>query len=223
MDKVQPGISELEIDQMAEKLIRERGGEPGFQKVPGYKNTVCMSTNEVVVHGIPTEYRFRSGDLVGVDCGVFYKGFHTDMSESKIVGSSTEAVEKFLKVGKKALLAGIAAAKPGNRVGHVSKAIQGIVEGQNGYSIVQSLVGHGVGKELHEEPEVPGYLKGSVQDTPLLKEGLVIAVEVIYNMGKHGVVYADDDWTIKSEDGLLSGLYERTVAITEDGPLVLTA
>lgn len=223
MDKVQPGISEMEIDQMAERMIRERGGEPGFMRVEGYRHTICVSTNDAVVHGIPTNYKFKKDDLVGIDCGVFYKGFHTDMSESKEVGSSSPGIQKFLKIGKEALEAGIAQAKPGNRVGNISKVIQDIVEKQNGYSIVRSLVGHGVGKDLHEEPEVPGFVMGPIRKSPLLKPGMVIAVEVIYNMGKPGVVYADDGWTIKTEDGSLSGLFERTIAITEKGPQILTA
>lgn len=227
MDAVKPGVSELEIDKLAEKMIREKGGEPGFMKVDGYHHTICVSTNDAVVHGIPTSYKFKEGDVVGIDCGVFYKGFHTDMSDTKIVESdkfkADSAVTKFLEVGKDALRAGIAQVKPGNRVGHVSKAIQDIVERQNGYSIVRSLVGHGVGKELHEEPEVPGFIRGSIQGTPLLKEGMVIAVEVIYNIGEPGVVYADDGWTIKTADGSISGLYERTVAIASNGHQILTA
>ena len=214
MDAVKVGVSELEIDALAEKMIRERGGEPGFKLVEGYHHTICISTNDVVVHGIPTNYRFKEGDVVGVDCGVFYKGFHTDMSETKIVGKASEEVKRFVSVGKKALEAGMEKAIEGNRVGDISKAIQDIVEGKNGYSIVLSLVGHGVGRELHEEPEIPGYLTKPIAKTPLLKKGMVIAVEVIYNMGGADVVYTeDDDWTIKTADGSLAGLFERTVAI----------
>ena len=226
MEEVKPGVTELEIDQLAEKLIRERGGEPGFQKVQGYKHTICVSTNDVVVHGIPGSYTFKNGDVVGIDCGVFYKGFHTDMSESKIVESpgfkAHDDVQKFLEVGKRALTAGIKAALVGNRIGHISQAIQTIVEG-NGYAVVRSLIGHGVGRDLHEEPEVPGYLARSLAKTPLLKPGMTIAVEVIYNMGGANVMLDTDGWTIRTEDGELAGLYERTIAITEKGPLMLTA
>jgi methionyl aminopeptidase len=223
MDQIKPGMTELEVDQMAEKMIRERGGEPGFQKVPGYKHTVCMSTNDVVVHGIPGDYAFKPGDLVGVDCGVFYKGFHTDMSHSVIVpGGSRPESEKFLNIGKKALDEAISEAVIGNRIGHISKKIQDIVEG-NGYAIVRSLIGHGVGRDLHEEPEVPGYLARPINKTPLLKEGMTIAVEVIYNMGSREVMLDEDGWTIRTEDGSLAGLYERTIAITKEGPLMLTA
>jgi len=226
MEAAKPGVSEIELDIMAEKLIREMGGEPGFQKVPGYHNTICISTNDVVVHGIPTEYILKKGDIVGVDCGVYLDGFHTDMSDSIIVGGEKEADPKnvlFLQTGKKALLKAIQQVKPGNHVGDISQTIQSIVEGA-GYSIVRNLVGHGVGRELHEEPEIPGFIRGSVAKTPLLRPGMTIAVEIIYNMGKKEVVYAggSDEWTIKTKDGSLSGLFERTVLVTEKGHKVLT-
>lgn len=228
MDLIRPGITELELDKIAEELIRKRGGEPGFKRVEGYHHTICMSTNDAVVHGIPGSYKIQKGDVVGVDCGVYYKGFHTDMAETILVSSqklkvkSQKSVERFLGVGKQALEAGIKQAVVGNRVGHISKAIQDIVEKQNGYSVVRSLIGHGVGKDLHEEPEVPGYLVGKIEKTPLLKEGMTIAIEVIYNMGSKQVMLDRDGWTIRSADGSLSGLFERTVAITKSGPLMIT-
>ncbi len=226
MDSIKPGMTELELDQLAEKLILEKGGEPGFKRVKGYHHTICMSTNDAVVHGIPGGYKFKEGDVVGVDCGVFYKGFHTDMAETKLVQSSKvkvkSSVEKFLEIGKKALDAGIEQAVIGNRVGHISKVIQDIVERENGYSVVRSLIGHGVGKELHEEPEVPGYLVGKIERTPFLQEGMTIAVEVIYNMGKKEVVLDHDGWTIRTKDGSIAGLFERSIAITKSGPLILT-
>lgn len=226
MKHAKPGVTELELDALAEKLIRDQGGEPGFKKVPGYHHTICISTNDVVVHGIPTNYALREGDVVGVDCGVYLDGFHTDMSETVIVGGSQaadKAIVDFVDTGKKALDLAIEQVKPGNHIGHVSKTIQMIVEGA-GYSVVRELIGHGVGRELHEEPEVPGYLKGKIEKTPLLKEGMVIAVEIIYNMGKKEVEYAgeNDEWTIVTEDGSLSGLFERTVAVTKNGHEILT-
>ncbi|HVF69046.1 MAG TPA: type I methionyl aminopeptidase [Xanthomonadales bacterium] len=233
MSAIKPGVTELELDKLAEKLIREKGGEPGFKKVNGYHHTICMSTNDAVVHGIPGNYKFRAGDVVGVDCGVFYKGFHTDMAETRRVleikdqrlkiKDSEEEVEKFLKIGRKALDAGIEQAVIGNRVGHISKVIQDIVEKEAGYSVVRSLIGHGVGRELHEEPEVPGYLNGKIEKTPLLQEGMTIAVEVIYNMGTKDVVLDHDGWTIRSKDGSMAGLFERSIAIIKSGPLILTA
>jgi methionyl aminopeptidase len=220
---IKPGVTELEIDKLAQKLILEKGGEPGFKKVQGYKYTVCLSTNDACVHGIPTPYKFKSGDVVGIDCGVYYKGFHTDMSETvRVTSQKLDEIDKFLKVGKEALKLGINQAIVGNRVGHISKAIQDIVEAQNGYSVVRSLVGHGVGRELHEEPEVPGYVQGKIEKSPLLKEGMVIAVEVIYNYGEPDLILDDDGWTLRTRDGSLSGLFERTVAITKRGPVILT-
>ena len=227
---VRPGISELELDALADKLIKEKGGEPGFKKVEGYHHATCISTNEVVVHGIPSPRVLKEGDIIGIDCGVFYQGFHTDMSETLRVRSKNQElsikndeVDKFLKVGRQALEAGIAKTKAGNHVGDISKAIQDIVEVQNGYSVVRSLVGHGVGKELHEDPEVPGYLQGKIEKTPELKEGMVIAIEVIYNMGGPDLAFANNDgWTLKTKDNSLAGLFERTIAITKSGPLVLT-
>jgi methionyl aminopeptidase len=225
MDSLKPGMTELEADQLAERLIREQGGEPGFQKVKGYRHTICVSTNDVVVHGIPGSYKFKAGDVVGIDCGVFYKGFHTDMSETRSVQSANfkvqNDIEEFLNVGKKALNEAIKVAVLGNRIGHISKKIQDIVEGK-GYAIVRSLIGHGVGRDLHEDPEVPGYVARPLGRTPLLKEGMTIAVEVIYNMGGPEVMLDRDGWTIRTEDGALAGLYERTIAITKSGPLMLT-
>lgn len=221
---VKPGVTELEIDQEAEKLIRQKGGESGFKKVEGYKHTICVATNDVVVHGIPTKQKFVDGDVVCIDCGVYYEGFHTDMAETIIVGKNDDPGKvRFLEAGKKALNAGIEQAVVGNRVGHISNAIAEIIENEYGFSIVRSLVGHGVGKELHEEPEVPGYVVGSITKSPLLKVGMTIAIEVIYAMGSSEVVYANDDgWTITTADGSLSAVFERTVAITNKGPLVLT-
>jgi methionyl aminopeptidase len=224
---VKAGMSEIELDQMAERLILSKGGEPGFKKVEGYNNAICISTNDVVVHGIPTNYILKEGDKVGIDCGVFYKGFHTDMAQTARIKDKglmikNDEVDKFLQTGEKAMWKGIQAAKLGNRIGDISKTIQEIVEGQ-GYSVVKSLIGHGVGRELHEDPEVPGYLDCPILKTPLLKEGMTIAVEVIYNMGKSDVVYSGSDgWTIKSKDGSLSGLFERSIAITKQGTEVLT-
>lgn len=222
LKNVKPDISELELDKLAEKLIMEKGGEPGFKKVSGYKYSICVSTNDVVVHGIPTEYKFKEGDIVGIDCGVYYKGFHTDMSETVIVGVGNKNVIEFLNVGKNALEMAIKEVRIGNRIGTVSQTIQKIVEG-SGYSVVRSLVGHGVGRSLHEEPEVPGFLTGSIEKTPELTAGMVIAVEVIYNQGKHELVFASNDgWTLKTKDGSLAGLFERTVAVAKNGPLILT-
>jgi len=236
LSKIKPGVSELELDLLAEKLIREKGATPGFKRVKGYRHSICVSTNDVVVHGIPTNYRFKEGDVVGIDCGVYYKRFNTDCAQTLRVKSQISSIRQaqdksqidedeidiFLETGKRALEQAIKVTKVGNRIGHISKTIQNIVEGQ-GYSVVRSLVGHGVGKKLHEEPEVPGFLGTKIENTPSLRVGMTIAIEVIYNMGGMDVIYLNNDgWTIKTKDNSLSGLFERTVAITQYGPAILT-
>lgn len=222
-----PGVSTLELDQEAEKIIRSAGAEPSFMMEPGYKFTTCMQVNDMVVHGIPTEYRLVAGDRLGIDVGAFLDGFHSDASWSIIVGDDGKnggnaALRAFLSVGENALEQAIAECQPGNRVGHISKRIQELVEGA-GYSCVKQLVGHGVGHKLHEDPEVPCYLRGKVENTPEIKVGMVLAVEIIYNMGESALVYENDDgWTIVTRDGSPSGLFEKTVAVTPNGPKVLT-
>lgn len=224
MNAIEPGITEIELDSLAEKLILEKGGQPGFKKVPGYHHAICISTNDVVVHGIPGKRVLRIGDVVGIDCGVYLDGYHTDMAETKRItppNHKSDEIDKFLSVGKEALFAAISKAKTGNRVGQLSSEMQKVEE--HGYSVVRSLVGHGVGRSLHEDPEIPGYLAGKIEKTPVLKNGQTIAVEIIYNMGKKDVVYSgEDDWTIVTGDGSISGLFERTVMVTEEGPEFLT-
>ncbi len=227
LKNVKVGVSEKKIDEIADSLIQKYGGKPAFKMVEGYKHTTCISTNNVVVHGIPSEYKFKEGDVVGIDCGVYYEGFNTDMSETVSVGDSDtakkEEIDIFLKTGKEALNRAIKKAVIGNRVGHISETIQEIIEGQD-YAIVRSLVGHGVGRHLHEDPEIPGFIDKKIEKTPKLSRGMTIAIEIIYNMGGPDVVYSKDDgWTIATKDGSLSGLFERSVAITEKGPVLLTA
>lgn len=220
---IEPGVSEIELDRLAEKLILEKGGESGFKKVEGYKYTICVSTNDAVVHGIPSEYKLKDGDLIGIDCGVFYEGFHTDIAETVVVGSKIDQkTQNFLEAGREALNSAIKEARVGSHVGNISKTIQDILEAQGNYSIVRTLVGHGVGKELHEEPEIPGFLVGNINKTPILSEGMTIAIEAIYSMGKSDLVLDNDGWTLRTEDGSLGGLFERSIAITKNGPLILT-
>jgi methionyl aminopeptidase len=222
--KVEPGISELALDIFAEAEIKKAGGESGFKKVPGYVHTICSSTNDVVVHGIPQKRILNDGDIIGIDMGVYVDGFHTDMAQTvRVGGSKNDKVDKFLEVGYRALFEAIRQAQPGNRVGHISQTFQRIIEKENGYSVVKGLVGHGVGRDLHEDPEIPGYLGTKLETTPLLKPNMTIAIEIIYNMGKEDVVYeGNDEWTIVSKDGSLSGVFERSVVITKDGPELLT-
>lgn len=224
LKKVKPGVTELELDSFADAKILELGGFPGFKKVDGYKHATCVATNDVVVHGIPTDRKLKEGDIIAVDCGVYLDGFHSDMAETIVVGKThNKDIYRFLEAGKSAMFAGIRAAIPGNRVGHISKSMQEIIEHKNGFSVVRSLVGHGVGRQLHEDPQIPGYLSSKIEKTPLLVPGMAIAIEIIYNMGKRDVEFeGSDDWTIVSKDGSLSGVFERTIVITEKGPRLLT-
>jgi methionyl aminopeptidase len=221
------GVKTGDLDKLAESLINKSGGKPSFQMVPGYHWATCMCVNEVVVHGIPDGYKLQIGDILGIDIGIFYQRFHTDMAETVSIvneGSQdkSEETDQFLAVGKKAFSQAFSQAKVGNRVGHISEAIGQIIK-EAGFSPVEALVGHGVGRELHEPPPIPCLLKGDIKDTPELVSGMTLAVEVIYNQESPEVVYRNDDgWTIQTKDGKLSGLYENTIAILEDGPEILT-
>jgi methionyl aminopeptidase len=177
-----------------------------------------------VVHGVPNEYQLKERDLLGIDIGLFYKGFHTDMAETVIVGSLNDSnhLKKFIQAGWEALNQAINMAKVGNRVGHISKAIEETIT-KAGYSSVRALVGHGIGRDLHEDPQIPCFFKGKLEETARLEIGMTLAIEIIYNQGKPEVVYKNDDgWTIKTKDGSLSGLFEHTVAILKNGPEILT-
>lgn len=222
LELAQPNVSLLDIEKEAQIRIEEAGGLASFKTVKGYKWATCLCVNEAVVHGIPTNKKLISGDLFTIDIGMLYKGLHTDTAWTKIIGETDSKKEKFLRVGEEALLSAIGQATIGNRVGHISKTIQEAIEGA-GYSVVRTLVGHGVGKMLHEEPQVPGILKEAIEKTPELRSGMTIAIEVIYAMGDSTVVYNNDDgWTIATKDRSLSAVFEHTIAISEEGPTVLT-
>ncbi len=222
-----PGVSLLDIDALADELIATSGGTASFKTVKGYKWATCLCVNEVVVHGIPTSYRLKDGDILTIDIGLVYQGLHTDTAWTKIITNNESGImnnekKHFLEIGKKALERGIGQAKAGNRVGNISKVIQETIEGA-GYSIVKSLVGHGVGRELHEEPQVPNYQRGAIENTPVLQEGMTIAVEPIYAMGRGEIVYENDDgWTLATRDRSLTAVFEHSIAITEENPIVLT-
>lgn len=217
--KVTPGVTTLELDKYADNLIIQAGAKPSFKMEKGYHFATCMCVNDMVVHSLPTNRPLEDGDILGVDLGVFYQGFHTDASWSVVVRGPKN---NFLETGKKALAAAIKKCRPGNHIGDISKTIQDIVEGA-GYSCVKQLVGHGVGRLLHEDPEIPCYLRGRIENTPEIKVGMVLAVEVIYNQGGSAVVYANNDgWTIVTRDGLPSGLFEHAVAVTKTSPIILT-
>lgn len=213
------GVSTRSLDQIAEKVIKSFGAESSFKKVEGYKYTICSTPNDWVVHGIPSNYLLKNGDVIGVDIGAFFKGYHSDMAHTYLVGEVSEEKKRFLRVGEKTLWEAIKEVKIGNKIGDISNVIQTTIEG-SGYSVVKELVGHGVGKKLHEDPLIPGIgKKGKGLD---IKEGMVLAIEIIYNMGKPQVALLRDGWTIATKDREPSGLYERTVAVTSKGPVVLT-
>ena len=218
-DAVKPGITTKELDIIAQKLIDQSGGEASFKRVAGYHHATCINVNEVVVHGIPSSRKLVVGDIVGIDVGLFYKGFHTDCATTVAVGTKTS---KFLETGKAALRLAIEEAKPGRRIIDISKAMQNSVE-EAGYSAVRALTGHGVGHELHEEPAIPCFTVGKKENSPKIVPGMVLAIEVMYNAGVAEVAYQNDDgWTIATVDGKISGLFEETVAVTPSGPMVLT-
>jgi methionyl aminopeptidase len=226
LSKVRAGIKLSELDSAAEQAIIARGATASFKKVKGYRWTICACVNDVVVHGIPNDYLVKDNDVVGIDCGVYYKGFHTDASWTvRVRGKEirkNDEVDDFLKVGREALFEGINQVKEGNFIYDISKAIGAKVEG-SGYSVVRTLVGHGIGRALHEDPEVPGRASGIREKTPQIVQGMALAVEVIYAMGAPEVVYrGDDGWTISTKDGKISGLFEATVAVTDHGCIVLT-
>lgn len=241
LQMAKPGTSLTEIDQKADEIIKKAGAEASFNKVPNYHWATCLCVNDVVVHGIPTNYKLRQGDIIGIDCGIFYKGFHTDSAWTVLVGNKEDtkhtggvqhtpgvkepeiiSKKRFLETGKRALKNALSQIKPGNRIGHISQAIQDTIK-SHGYSVVKSLTGHGIGKNLHEKPEIPGLLRGKIEDTPKIIPGMVLAVEVIYNMGSPDVIYKNSDgWTIATKDAKISGLFESTVAIEDDGVFLLT-
>ena len=221
--KIVPGAVPQDIDKEAEELIRKAGGEPSFKMVKGYLWTTCININDGVVHGIPTRVPFKEGDIVSLDIGMFYKGFHTDTSFTTPVGKIAPATQKFLKAGEEALNRAIKNAKVGKRISHISMAIQDSIE-RNGYSAIRALTGHGVGERLHEEPAIPCFWETDEESGELIKEGAVLAIEVIYTMGRPDLVLsADDNLTISTKDGKISGLFEETVAVEKNGPVVLTA
>lgn len=223
IDCIKIGISELEVDKEAMEEIYKLGGDLSYKTVPGYKFATCITVNKQVVHGIPTDRKFMDGDLASVDLAVVYKGWHTDCAWTILVGQGSSVKDqekkKFLEVGEEALWDGIAKALDGNKVGDISNAIQTKVEGA-GYSVVRSLVGHGVGKSLHEDPEIPGY--GEAGKGMVLKSGMSLAIEVIYAMGRHEVMLEDDNWTYATEDGSMSGLFEMTIIVGKQRAEVLT-
>lgn len=221
-DAIKIGVSALEIDQLAEELIMKSGAEPSFKKVKDYSWSTCISVNEGVVHGIPhKEIIFKNGDLVSIDLGVLYKGFNTDTSISFGLNPSKE-IEKFLKVGRQAFQKAVSVIIPNNSyIFDISKAMEDTLL-LYGYSPILDLTGHGIGKNLHEEPYIPCFTSGLRIESPKIVSGMALAIEVMYCAGKPDLVKENDGWTISTQDGKIAGLFEDTIIVTEKGYSIIT-
>lgn len=216
---IRPGITTLELDQEAERMIRDAGAKPAFKGYRGYKYTICASVNEQVVHGVPSKRRLVEGDIVGIDIGLVLDGYYGDIAYTFPVSEVGPDVRRLLDVTKEALEMAVERMVVGARLSDISSFIQCYVESR-GYSVVRKFAGHGIGKFLHEDPPVPNY--GKPGKGPILREGMVLAVEPMVNMGTHEVVVLDDGWTAVTKDGSLSAHFEHVVAVTREGPQVLT-
>jgi len=216
---IKPGVTTLQLDKVAEEFIRDHGAEPGFKGYNGFPNTLCASPNEVVVHGIPSEIPLKEGDIISIDCGVKKNGFYGDSAYTFAVGEIKPEITKLLKITKESLDKAIEVAVNGNRVGDIGYAVQKHAE-ENGFSVVREMVGHGLGKNLHEEPEVPNY--GKRGSGVKLSEGMVIAIEPMINLGKRHITQLKDGWTIIASDKLPSAHFEHDVVIRKDKAEVLS-
>lgn len=218
VDTIKVGVSALELDKVAGDEIKRLGGEWSYKTVPGYRFATCITFNEQVVHGVPTSRVVNVGDLVSIDLAASFEGWHTDIAWTVLVGQDPQK-NHFLSVGKKALAAGVSQAAESKHLGDISSAIQDVVEGE-GFHIVRSLVGHGIGQKLHEEPEVPGYGKKGIGIE--LKKGMTLAIEVIYAKGTSAVVLESDNWTVSSADRSWSALFEVSVIVGKERGKILT-
>lgn len=216
--RIREGVTTKELDEVAERYIRSQGGVPSFKGYKGFPGSICASPNSMVVHGIPGPYRLQRGDIISIDIGVTLDGWVADGARTFPVGTVDPVAAKLLDVTEASLFEGVAQAKVGNRVGDISHAVQQRVE-EEGLSVVRSLVGHGVGREMHEDPQVPNY--GPAGRGPLLEEGMVLAIEPMVLVGRQAVRMGDDGWAIFSQDGSLAAHFEFTVAVTAEGPRIL--
>lgn len=218
---VKEGENALNVEDLATRLIKREGAKPSFKMVKGYSWATCVNVNDGVVHGIPKKsIVFNKGDVVSVDVGIYFNGFHSDTSFSKAI-LPNEQIKIFLSVGQSALNAAIRKAKPGNRIYDLSEAMQKVIE-EAGFSPIRALIGHGIGKKLHEAPPIPCFVNERRENTVEIVPGCVFAIEAMYTQGNSDVYIDYDGWTIKTKDGKISGLFEETVAIYKDGPRVLT-
>lgn len=219
-EAVEPGVSTLEIDRIVRKYIEEQGATPSFLNYGGFPASACISVNDVVIHGIPRKHQIlKQGDIVSIDVGAFYEGFHGDNAWTFPCGEVSKEAQDLMDVTRESLFEGINAARPGNRLGDIGSAVQRYVEAR-GYSVVRDFVGHGVGAELHEDPSVPNY--GTPGRGVRLLPGMTIAIEPMVNQGVHTVETLPDNWSVVTSDGKLSAHFEHTIAITPDGPVILT-
>lgn len=217
---VKVGVTPLEIDALADRLITSSGDYPSFKTVKGYHHATCINTNDAVVHGIPSAVPFKPGDLVTIDVGLVHKGWHLDTSTTTQVPPVSDKISKFLDIGREAVESAIKQALPGNSIYQVSQAMQKIVESA-GYSVIRDLTGHGVGKKLHEEPNIPCYADPRTKNI-IIKPGQALAVEIMYSMGDFHLKTGADGWTLYTVDGSLTAMFEESVFITPDGHQVLT-
>lgn len=219
-EKIKPGMTTLELDQIAEAFIVSKGAVPSFKGYSGYPASICVSINNEVVHGIPSRKRkIYEGDIVSIDIGAIYKGYHGDAARTHAVGSVSDEAKHLIKITQESFFEGIKKAKAGNHLHEISEAIQRYAE-SNGCSIVRDLVGHGIGKDLHEEPQIPNYKP--IGRGPKLQSGMTLAIEPMVNVGRYEVRVLEDDWTVVTLDQSLSAHYENTILITEDGYELLT-
>ena len=216
---IKPGITTAELDRIAEEFITKHGAKPSFKGLYGFPASLCISVNEQVVHGIPGRYVLKEGDIVSVDCGAIIDGYHGDAARTFAVGNISEEAQKLIEVTKESFFKGLEAAKVGNKLTDISHEIQRYVE-VSGFSVVRDFVGHGIGKDLHEDPEVPNF--GRPGRGPKLVTGMALAIEPMVNVGSHRVKTLGDDWTVITSDKSLSAHYENTVIILPDGPEILT-
>jgi methionyl aminopeptidase len=217
-ERIAPGVTTRELDREAEALIRSCGAVPGFLNYRGFPATLCTALNDVIVHGIPNNGPLKEGDILGIDCGVLYKGYYGDAARTYAVGQVSERHQRLLEATKASLELAVKAAQPGGRLSDIGYAVQSFVESQ-GYSVVREFVGHGVGLALHEAPQIPNY--GKPGKGPKLKPGMVLAIEPMVNEGSPGVRMDSDGWTARTADGSLSAHFEYSVAVTRGGPRVL--
>ena len=216
---IRPGVTTMELNEVAAEVLAKRGARSNFLNYHGFPAVICTSPNDMIVHGIPGDYRLKEGDIISVDCGAIIEGYHGDAAYTAGVGDVSAAAQKLMDVTERSLWAGIDQLRIGNRLHEVGRAVQTVAEAA-GFSVVREYVGHAIGTEMHESPQVPNYWPGS--PGPTLKEGMVFAIEPMVNVGSYETYVLDDDWSVMTSDGKLSAHFEHTIAVTDNGPEVFT-